>query len=85
VATWKELGGPDVLERYRAVTRRWYAGELDAALPGGAESGRDVLARYLPALRTALAGTDEPAHLGTSASAVISASNTGSAGVSHHI
>jgi broad specificity phosphatase PhoE len=32
---------------FRAVVDRWQAGDLDAAHPGG-ESGRDLLARYVP-------------------------------------
>lgn len=36
-------------DEFNAIYRRWHAGELDVALPGG-ESGRDVLDRYVPVL-----------------------------------
>lgn len=35
------------IREFRRVYDRWQAGELDVAQPGG-ESGRDLLARYLP-------------------------------------
>ena len=37
------------ITEFAGVYRRWHAGELDAAMPGG-ESGREVLDRYLPAI-----------------------------------
>jgi len=37
------------IAEFAAVYRRWHAGELDAAMPGG-ESGREVLDRYLPVI-----------------------------------
>jgi broad specificity phosphatase PhoE len=39
----------DAVERFNKVYERWHLGELDAALPGG-ETGREVLARYVPVL-----------------------------------
>jgi probable phosphoglycerate mutase len=36
-------------DEFNAIYRRWHAGELDLALPGG-ETGRQVLDRYVPVL-----------------------------------
>ena len=43
------LGSDFDVERLRAVTGRWAAGDLAAAFPGG-ESGHDVVARYAAGL-----------------------------------
>ena len=39
----------EAIARFNAVYQRWHQGELDVAMPGG-ETGREVLARYLPTL-----------------------------------
>jgi broad specificity phosphatase PhoE len=47
--------GRAALERFMAVYEAWWAGDLDARLPGG-ESARDVRDRFLPALDGILDG-----------------------------
>lgn len=55
------LGGDEVMEAYRSVMRRWYDGDLHAAMPGAGESGAQVLTRYRAALDHALhAAADLP-------------------------
>lgn len=47
--------GREALERFLAVYEAWWAGDLDARLPGG-ESAHDVRDRFLPALDRLLDG-----------------------------
>jgi probable phosphoglycerate mutase len=47
--------GREALERFLAVYEAWWAGDLDARLPGG-ESAHDVRDRFLPALDRVLDG-----------------------------
>lgn len=53
------LAGDEVMEAYRSVMRRWYDGELDAAMPGAGESGVQVLERYRAALADAMEAASE--------------------------
>lgn len=39
----------EAIAEFNAIYQRWHEGDLDTAMPGG-ESGRDVLARYLPVI-----------------------------------
>jgi broad specificity phosphatase PhoE len=47
--------GREAMEQFMAVYEAWWAGELDARLPGG-ESANDVRDRFLPALDKILDG-----------------------------
>ncbi|SFT03956.1 histidine phosphatase family protein [Saccharopolyspora flava] len=55
------LGGPEVLGVFDDVYAAWHAGDLDARMPGGGESGREAIARFVAGARTALEGVSEGA------------------------
>lgn len=52
------LGGP-ALAVFDDVYARWHGGELDVPMPGGGESGRDAISRFLGGARSALDGVAE--------------------------
>ncbi|MEB3369466.1 histidine phosphatase family protein [Saccharopolyspora mangrovi] len=49
------LGGP-ALEIFDDVYARWHGRDLDVPMPGGGESGRDAITRFLAGARSALSG-----------------------------
>lgn len=52
------LGGP-ALPVFDDVYARWHGGELDVPMPGGGESGRACIGRFLAGARSALEGVAE--------------------------
>lgn len=54
------LSGP-ALAVFDDVYARWHSRDLDVPMPGGGESGRDAITRFLAGARTALEGVSEGA------------------------
>lgn len=52
------LGGPAVAV-FDDVYAQWHGHDLDVPMPGGGESGRDAITRFLGGARTALEGVSE--------------------------
>ncbi|MDI2032043.1 histidine phosphatase family protein [Saccharopolyspora sp. TS4A08] len=55
------LGGPEVLAVFDEVYAAWHSHDLDVPMPGGGETGRDAITRFLAGARSALEGVSEGA------------------------